>query len=286
MLGRFIPEFGRIVAQMQYNMYHVYTVDEHTHPRDRRARRHRAAAARRRACRCRPRSCRCSRDRELCSLAMLLHDIGKGGGGDHEKVGAAIAQAPVRGSASSAEQIELVAWLVEHHLVMSDFASEARHRRPADRRRLRRHRAVAGAAAPAAGADRRRHPRGRARTSGTAGRASCCASSTTRPRRRWRAATAGQARDGASSVAKERLGEALASWPEPWTQAAIEAYRGPPRSVATGSASRRGAPAPCPPDRGQADDSAAPLALDFRVDEFRARDRARCSTPPTIRACS
>ena len=94
---------------------------------------------------------------------MLLHDTGKGGVGGQEKAGARAARAGLRAAwAWSAREIELVAWLVEHHLVMSDFAQKRDVADPAHRRRLRRHRREPRAAAAAAGADRRRHPRRRA----------------------------------------------------------------------------------------------------------------------------
>ena len=111
-------------------------------------------------------------DREALFLAMLLHDTGKGGVGGQEKAGARAARQACERLGLERSKIELVAWLVEHHLVMSDFAQKRDVADPAHRRRLRPHRREPRAAAPAAGADRRRHPRGRARASGTAGRAS------------------------------------------------------------------------------------------------------------------
>lgn len=122
-LGRFIPEFGRIVAQMQFNMYHSYTVDEHTlravgviadiangelepdHP---------LSVA----------MWPLIKDAEVLFLAMLLHDTGKGGAGGQEKAGARAARAACERLGLERERIELVAWLVEHHLVMSDFAQK------------------------------------------------------------------------------------------------------------------------------------------------------------------
>jgi [protein-PII] uridylyltransferase len=122
-LGRYIPEWGRIVAQMQFNMYHSYTVDEHTlkavgviaeiaagrldgdHP---------LAAA------IMPRI----DDREALFLAMLLHDTGKGSAAGQEKAGARSARAVCERMGLDRAKIELVAWLVEHHLVMSDYAQK------------------------------------------------------------------------------------------------------------------------------------------------------------------
>ena len=123
-LGRFIPEFGRIVAQMQFNMYHSYTVDEHTL----RAVGVIADIAAGRLAEDHPLSTSIMPlidDREALFLAMLLHDTGKGGAGGQEKAGRrAAARRPASGWAWSASEIELVAWLVEHHLVMSDFAQK------------------------------------------------------------------------------------------------------------------------------------------------------------------
>jgi [protein-PII] uridylyltransferase len=63
-------------------------------------------------------------DREALFLAMLLHDTGKGGVGGQEKAGARAARAACERMGLERERIELVAWLVEHHLVMSDFAQK------------------------------------------------------------------------------------------------------------------------------------------------------------------
>jgi [protein-PII] uridylyltransferase len=122
-LGRFIPEFGRIVAQMQFNMYHSYTVDEHTLRavgiiRDIAAGRleqdHPLATS----------IMPLVGDTEALFLAMLLHDTGKGGEGGQEKAGARSARLACERLGLERTKIELVAWLVEHHLVMSDFAQK------------------------------------------------------------------------------------------------------------------------------------------------------------------
>jgi [protein-PII] uridylyltransferase len=100
-LGRFIPEFGRIVAQMQFNMYHSYTVDEHTLRAvgvigDMAAGRlvddHPLAVS----------IMPLIEDREALFLAMLLHDTGKGGVGGQEKAGARAPAAPASAWASTA----------------------------------------------------------------------------------------------------------------------------------------------------------------------------------------
>ncbi len=122
-LGRFLPEFGHIVAQMQFNMYHSYTVDEHTLRavgviNDIAAGRfdgdHPLATA----------IMPLIEDREALFLAMLLHDTGKGGVGGQEKAGARAARQACERLGLERHRIDLVAWLVEHHLVMSDFAQK------------------------------------------------------------------------------------------------------------------------------------------------------------------
>jgi [protein-PII] uridylyltransferase len=122
-LGRYLPEFGRIVAQMQFNMYHSYTVDEHTL----RAVGIIADIAAGRFAEDHPLSTAVMPlivDREALFLAMLLHDTGKGGAGGQEKAGARAARSACERLGLERAKIELVAWLVEHHLVMSDTAQK------------------------------------------------------------------------------------------------------------------------------------------------------------------
>ncbi|HXQ12249.1 MAG TPA: [protein-PII] uridylyltransferase [Caulobacteraceae bacterium] len=122
-LGRFIPEFGRIVAQMQFNMYHSYTVDEHTL----RAVGLIADIASGALVKDHPLSVSIwpmIEDPEALFLAMLLHDTGKGGAGGQEKAGARAARAACERLGLERERIELVAWLVENHLAMSDYAQK------------------------------------------------------------------------------------------------------------------------------------------------------------------
>jgi [protein-PII] uridylyltransferase len=122
-LGRFIPEWGHVVAKMQYNMYHAYTVDEHTLraigvigdiARGAFQEDHPLATA----------IMPLIEDREALYLAMLLHDVGKGGVGGQEKAGARAARQACERLGLEAGRIDLIAWLVEHHLVMSDTAQK------------------------------------------------------------------------------------------------------------------------------------------------------------------
>ena len=122
-LGRFIPEFGRVVAQMQFNMYHSYTVDEHTL----KAVGVIADIARGKLAEQHPLSVSIwplIKDKEALFLAMLLHDTGKGGEGGQEKAGARAARQACERMGIERERVELVAWLVEHHLMLSDYAQK------------------------------------------------------------------------------------------------------------------------------------------------------------------
>ena len=122
-LGAFIPEFEAIVAMMQFNVYHHYTVDEHI-------------------IQCISTLAQIEREelleelpiasgilkaginRKVLFVALLLHDIGKGRPEDHSIIGAQMARkiAPRLGLAS--EECETVEWLVRYHLLMSDMAQK------------------------------------------------------------------------------------------------------------------------------------------------------------------
>ena len=119
--GRFVPDFGRVVAQMQFDMYHHYTVDEHTiraigllsriehggldadHPLS-------TAIIKQIV------------SRRALYVAVLLHDIAKGRGGDHSVLGAEVAHRLCPRFGLSPAETETVAWLVRWHLLMSATA--------------------------------------------------------------------------------------------------------------------------------------------------------------------
>jgi [protein-PII] uridylyltransferase len=119
--GRFVPDFGRVVAQMQFDMYHHYTVDEHSiraigllariekgdlkddHPL--------ATALTKQIA-----------SRRALYVSVLLHDIAKGRGGDHSVLGAEVARELCPRLGLSAAETETVAWLVRWHLLMSATA--------------------------------------------------------------------------------------------------------------------------------------------------------------------
>ncbi len=119
--GSFVPDFGRVVALMQFNMYHHYTVDEHLI----RAVGNLAAIERGELHDDHPLSTdliRRIKSRSTLYCATLLHDIAKGLEGDHSNEGAAIARRLCPRWGLSTQETEDVAWLVEHHLVMADIA--------------------------------------------------------------------------------------------------------------------------------------------------------------------
>lgn len=122
LLGRMIPEFGRIVGQTQFNMYHHFTVDEHTL----------------RALQVLGQIERGEFEKQLpvsttifpkiinhraLYLAMLLHDVGKGEG-DQQILGAKAALKVCKRLELDEEETELISWLVGHHLIMSDTAQK------------------------------------------------------------------------------------------------------------------------------------------------------------------
>jgi [protein-PII] uridylyltransferase len=119
--GRFVPDFGRVVAQMQFDMYHHYTVDEHSI----RAIGLTAAIERGELARDHPLSTALFRQiasRRALYVAVLLHDIAKGRGGDHSELGADIAMELCPRLGLDPGETETVAWLVRHHLLLSHTA--------------------------------------------------------------------------------------------------------------------------------------------------------------------
>jgi [protein-PII] uridylyltransferase len=120
-LGRFIPEFGKVVAMTQFNMYHHYTVDEHLI----RAVGILAALEKGRLSEEHPLSVvlfPTLKSRRSLYVATLLHDIAKGRTEDHSIAGERIARALGPRLGLSPEETETTAWLVRHHLLMSETA--------------------------------------------------------------------------------------------------------------------------------------------------------------------
>ncbi len=121
--GRFVPDFGRVVAQMQFDMYHHYTVDEHTIraigllarlERGELKDEHKLATG----------LFKRIASRRVLYVAVLLHDIAKGRRGDHSIVGAEIARSLCPRFGLTPAETEQVAWLVRWHLLLSSTAQK------------------------------------------------------------------------------------------------------------------------------------------------------------------
>ncbi len=122
-LAAFIPEFEPIVAMMQFNVYHHYTVDEHTIQTISTL----AQIERNELIEELPLSSAILAEgvnRKVLYVALLLHDIGKGRPEDHSIVGAQIARKVAPRLGLSPEECDTVEWLVRYHLVMSDMAQK------------------------------------------------------------------------------------------------------------------------------------------------------------------
>jgi [protein-PII] uridylyltransferase len=122
-LGRYLPVFGRIAGQMQHDLFHVHTVDEHILMVVRNLRRF----VLEKHAHEHPLCSRLMKDfarPEVLYIAGLFHDIAKGRGGDHSLLGRADAARFCKQHHLTREDSELVVWLVEHHLTMSATAQK------------------------------------------------------------------------------------------------------------------------------------------------------------------
>ncbi|HIJ33396.1 MAG TPA: [protein-PII] uridylyltransferase, partial [Gammaproteobacteria bacterium] len=120
-LGAYLPEFEKIIGLMQHDLFHAYTVDEHTLFVIRNLRRLTVPEFHHEI----PRQSDLIlqlKHPERLYLAALFHDIAKGRGGDHSKLGIEIVEDFCRQHRMSPESSKDIAWLVENHLVMSTFA--------------------------------------------------------------------------------------------------------------------------------------------------------------------
>ena len=122
-LGAFIPEFGRIVALMQFNMYHWFTVDEHTiqclkvlSEIEKLPENYGTAIQ--------EIFLRKSLNRKILYLSLLFHDIGKGLENDHSIEGEKIATKLCKRFTLKDSERNKISWLVRNHLMMSDFAQK------------------------------------------------------------------------------------------------------------------------------------------------------------------
>ncbi|MDM1247589.1 MULTISPECIES: [protein-PII] uridylyltransferase [Acinetobacter] len=122
-LGNYIPAFGQIMGLMQYDLFHIYTVDAHTLLLIRNLNRFKApefakdypvvSSVFQRLVR-----------RDIVFLAALFHDIAKGRGGDHSELGAEDAIVFCRAHGFTERECNLVAWLIQNHLLMSITAQK------------------------------------------------------------------------------------------------------------------------------------------------------------------
>ena len=122
-LGRYLPAFGRIVGQMQYDLFHAYTVDQHILTVIRNLRRFTMVEFAHEYPQC-SRLIAGFERHWLLYVAALFHDIAKGRGGDHSRLGMRDARGFCRAHGLTREDTELVAFLVEHHLTMSSVAQK------------------------------------------------------------------------------------------------------------------------------------------------------------------
>ena len=118
-----IPEFGEIEGQMQFDMFHVYTVDEHTFKVVRNMRQMQIGKI--------DPSMKIEHELinklpkiELLYLAGIFHDLGKGKGGDHSEIGEKIVEKFCKRLNFSIHDTELLSWLVKNHLIMSSISQK------------------------------------------------------------------------------------------------------------------------------------------------------------------
>lgn len=121
LLGRFIPDFGRVVGQTQFNMYHVYTVDEHTlfavgilQSLEQGHMKEEAPLA--------SELIHAIQMRRVLYLALFCHDIAKGQGADHSELGEKVVSKLTARMGFTEAEIETAAWLVRYHLLFSNTA--------------------------------------------------------------------------------------------------------------------------------------------------------------------
>jgi [protein-PII] uridylyltransferase len=122
-LGLYIPAFGRIVGRMQYDLFHAYTVDEHTLFVVGNLRRFALPEYDHEFPQC-SQIMQALEKPEIAYLGGLFHDIAKGRGGDHSELGAVDARAFCLEHGLSKYESGIVAWLVEHHLALSSTAQK------------------------------------------------------------------------------------------------------------------------------------------------------------------
>ncbi len=122
-LGRYLPVFRKIVGQMQHDLFHVYTVDQHILTVVRNLRRFTMAEHAHEYPYCSQLMANFD-DHWLLYVAALFHDVAKGRGGDHSVLGEVDARKFCKDHGLNQENTDLVAFLVKHHLTMSNTAQK------------------------------------------------------------------------------------------------------------------------------------------------------------------
>ncbi len=122
-LGRYLPVFRKIVGQMQHDLFHVYTVDQHILTVVRNLRRFTMAEHAHEYPYCSQLMANFD-DHWLLYVAALFHDVAKGRGGDHSVLGEVDARKFCKDHGLNQENTDLVAFLVKHHLTMSNSAQK------------------------------------------------------------------------------------------------------------------------------------------------------------------
>ena len=121
-LQRYIPEFGEVVGQMQFDLFHVYTVDEHTlkvvrNMNQMKLYEQEGFLLEHELINKLPKI-------EILYIAGLFHDLGKGKGGDHSEIGAKTSFNFAKRLGMSSTDAKLISWLVKKHLIMSSISQK------------------------------------------------------------------------------------------------------------------------------------------------------------------
>ncbi|WP_395344545.1 [protein-PII] uridylyltransferase [Ningiella sp. W23] len=118
-LQSYLPQWDKIVGMMQFDLFHAYTVDEHTHRLVKHVRRYYKDPSKFPRC---TRIVKNMDDPQILFIAAIFHDIAKGRNGDHSKLGAIDVREFCKSHNIRSKDTELIAWLVEQHLLMSVVA--------------------------------------------------------------------------------------------------------------------------------------------------------------------
>ena len=122
LLSKIIPEFSNIIAQSQFDLYHVYTVDQHTLRALKLLKEIYSGSLKSDLFKHAVSICKVQRKKTNLFFSVLLHDIGKGLRGDHNKKGGELSKKITTYLNLSKFEINQISWLVENHLIFSQFA--------------------------------------------------------------------------------------------------------------------------------------------------------------------